>query len=103
MRFLPLTLAVLHTLISCSQAGTARSDCSETCPCCYSLVYLALPDSPPSRSRGTGRETCTACQGSGLVQHEDKVRINSVRHAGEALLPVAEKPTHPPSEAWVPR
>ena len=37
--------------------------------------------------RGTGRETCTACAGSGLVQHQDKVRMNSVRHAGKAPPP----------------
>jgi hypothetical protein len=35
--------------------------------------------------RGTGRETCQACQGSGLVQHQEKVRMNSVRHAASKI------------------
>jgi DnaJ-class molecular chaperone len=32
--------------------------------------------------RGTGRETCASCQGSGILEPE-KVRMNQLRHAGE--------------------
>ncbi len=34
--------------------------------------------------RGTGRVTCSACQGAGIVQREP-VRMNQVKHAGAEI------------------
>jgi DnaJ-class molecular chaperone len=46
--------------------------------------------------RGTGRETCASCQGSGILEPE-KVRMNQLRHAAgklQVLLGVSDARMH---------
>lgn len=35
--------------------------------------------------RGTGRTTCGACQGAGIIKREELVRMNQVKHAAGKL------------------